>query len=135
MMVLSLNEKEKLYEKAKKLFDSIKEIKIRKEIHVSIQPKYYDSNSRFASYGFKYYVKGSVCIYATGIEDGLKELNNYILFKKGIGEEYVNGKSVDYLSNYTIDALLDFIYYGDKILNSIKEQNKQERQELEDLLS
>lgn len=134
-MVLSLNEKEKLYEKAKKLFDSIMEIKIRKEISVSVQPKYYDSNSRFASYGFKYYVKGSACIYANDIKDSLNELNNYILFKKGVGEEYINGKSANFISNYTINALLDFIYYGDKILNTIKEQNKQERQELENLLS
>lgn len=134
-MVLTLNEKERLYEKAKKLFESIKEINIRKEIGVSIEPKYYDNNSRYSSYGFKYYSSGSTCIYCKDIKDLLNELKNYIDWKNGVGEQYVNGKSVDCISNYEINALLDFIYYGDKILRTVKEQNNQERKELEDLLS
>jgi hypothetical protein len=134
-MVLTLEEKEKLYEKAKKLFDSIKEIKIRKEIDVFVAPKYYDEKSRYADFGFKYYFKGSMNIFGNDIEDSLKELKNYIDFKKGIGEEYINGKSVSFLSNYTTNALLDFIYYGDKIKTDVERQNQNERKELNDLLS
>jgi hypothetical protein len=134
-MVLSLEEKTKLYEKANKLYESIKDIKIRREIAINVSPKYYDSNSRYTSYGFKYYYNGSISIFAKDIKDSLEELKNYIEFKNGSGPEYINGKSVSFLSDYTVNALLDFIYYGNEIKQEIERQNEKERKELNDLLS
>jgi hypothetical protein len=134
-MVLSLEEKIKLLEKATKLYESIKEIKIRREIAINVSPKYYDSNSRYTSYGFKYYYNGSISIFAKDIKDSLEELKNYIEFKNGSGPEYINGKSVRFLSDYTVNALLDFIYYGNEIKQEIERQNEKERKELNDLLS
>jgi len=133
-MVLSLEEKTKLYEKANKLYESIKDIKIRREIAINVSPKYYDSDSRYTSYGFKYYYNGSISIFARNIKDSLEELKNYIDYKNG-GPEYIDGKSVRFLSDYTVNALLDFIYHGDTIKNEIIRQNERERKELNDLLS
>jgi hypothetical protein len=134
-MVLSLEEKTKLYEKANKLYESIKDIKIRREIAINVSPKYYDSNSRYTSYGFKYYYNGSISIFAKDIKDSLEELKNYIEFKNGSGPEYINGKSVSFLDDYAVNALLDFIYYGNEIKQEIERQNEKERKELNDLLS
>jgi hypothetical protein len=134
-MVLSLEEKIKLLEKATKLYESIKEIKIRKGIEINVSPKYYDSRSRYASCGFKYYLKGSMSIFAHDINDSLEELKNYIAFKDGSGPEYINGKSVRFLDDYAVNALLDFIYYGNEIKQEIERQNEKERKELNDLLS
>lgn len=134
-MVLTLQEKEKLYDKALALYEKIKEIKIRETIEVSVPAKYYPSNSRYSSFGFKYYLNGSITMFGEDIKDSLEELKNYLAFKNGTGEEYVNNKSVSFISAYSINALLDFIYYGDKILNTINEKNEQGRKELNDLLS
>lgn len=134
-MTLTLEEKEKLLEKATKLFNEIREINIRKNIEVGVRPKYYDSNSRYASYGLTYYYnRKSISIFANDIEECLESLKNYINYKKG-GEEYINGKLVSCITNYTTNALLDFIYYKDTIIETIKRTNDSERKELNDLLS
>ena len=133
-MVLTLEEKEKLYNKANKLYEEIKNIKIRQETKVNITPKYYDSNSRYANSGFTYYVSERMSIYAENIKDALQELKNFIDFKNG-GPEYINGKSVNFVSSYSINALLDFIYYGNDILEIIKRKNENSRKELNDLLN
>lgn len=134
-MVLTLQEKEKLYNKALALYEKIKNIKTRESIEVSVPTKYYPSNSRYSDYGFRYRLSGSMSMFANDIEDCLEELKNYLAFKNGTGEEYVNNKSARWVSDYSINALLDFIYYGDKILNTINEKNEQGRKELNDLLS
>lgn len=134
-MVLTLQEKEKLYNKALALYEKIKNIKIRESIEVSVPTKYYPSNSRYSNFGFKYYLNGSITMFAKDIKDCLEELKNHLAFKNGTGEEYVNHKSVRWVDDYSINALLDFIYYGDKILNTINEKNEQGRKELNDLLS
>ena len=134
-MVLTLQEKEKLYNKALALYEKIKNIKIRESIEVSVPTKYYPSDTRYSSYGFKYYLSGSMSMFGDNIEDSLEELKNYLAFKNGTGEPYINGKSVQWVSEYSTNSLLDFIYYGDKILNKKKKKNEQGRKELNDLLS
>ena len=74
-------------------------------------------------------------MFAEDIKDSLEQLKNYIAYKNGSGPEYINGKSISYLSQYTINALLDFIYYGNEIKQEIERQNEKERKELNDLLS
>lgn len=134
-MVLTLNEKEKLLEKATKLYEEIAKIKIRKEIKVDITRKYYASNSRYAGYGFTYYMNGGMYILGENIKDSIVNLKNYIDFKKYNGAEYINGKSVAYLSEYEVNALLDFIYNGKFILARVEEEDQRNRQEISDLLS
>ena len=114
-MRLNLEEKEKLLNKATKLYDEIKGRKFKQNIDLDITRKYYDSGSRYSNFGFKYYLNGSMCCFGEDIKDSLENLKHYVEFKKGIGEEYINGKSVDFISQYTINALLDFIYNGDYI--------------------
>ena len=62
-MVLTLQEKEKLYNKALALYEKIKNIKIRESIEVSVPTKYYPSDTRYSSYGFKYYLSGSMSMF------------------------------------------------------------------------
>lgn len=133
-MILNLEEKEKLLNKARKLYDDIKDRKLKQSIRIDISPKYYDSNSRYVSYGFNYSTHGCITIFAKEIKEGIEELENYINFKKGIGEEYINGKSVTFLSQYDINALLDFIYNGDYIKRELNKIDENTRKELRDLL-
>jgi len=134
-MVLTFEEKKKLYNKASALYEKIKERKNKREISINIMSKYYPTSSRFASCGFKYYYNGNVVIYCSGIKDMLEELVNYINWKDGTGEEYINGKSVTFLSEYTINALLDFVYYGTEIVDMIDKEIKNDKKELESLLN
>lgn len=126
-MVLTLKEKEKLVEKATNLYNEIKEIKIRQQIKVNLAPKYYPSNTRYSDSGLNYYYKGGVGIFGEDVEDSLKDLKEYIKYQKG---------EIDYhfVSDYQINALLDFIYYKDTILDTIKRTNERERNELSNLL-
>lgn len=127
-MTLSLEEKEKLLNKAMRLYEEITNIKIRNEIKVAnIETRYYSQTSRFIGLGCRYYTNGVVTIYGENIEDSLADLKNYINSKK-------DNQSPTYLSSYTIDALLDFIYNRDTILNTIKRVNEEERQTLNSLL-
>ena len=134
-MQLTFEEQEKLLDKATKLYNEIKGVKIKKEIQFDLAPKYYDKRSRYASYGFKYYTGYSgACIYCSSIKDLLEELSNYINSKK-TGVDYIDNKYVGLISKYTIDALLDFVYYGNTIVSVVKKTNEDERKELNDLLS
>lgn len=133
-MVLTLDEKEKLLEKATKLYEEIAKIKIRKEIKVDITRKYYSSNSRYSGWGFIYYMSGTMTILGENIKDSITNLKRYIDFKKYNGEEYIDGKSVAYMSEYEINALLDFIYNGKFILARVEEEDQRNRKEISDLL-
>ena len=134
-MTLTLEEKRKLYDKSKKLYEEIEKIKIRKEIKMPVFNKYYPSDTRYSNRGFVYatYSDG-IYMYGDSVKKLLKELGNYIKYKD-TGEDRINGELCSYVSDYTINALLDFIYHSDKILQTVKEQNEQERKELNDLLS
>ena len=57
------------------------------------------------------------------------------MYKKYNGDEYVDGKSVSYISDYDLLVLLDFIYYSDYILNKVNEINEKTIREIEELLS
>lgn len=126
-MVLTLKEKEKLVEKATSLYNEIKEINIRQQIKVHIAPKYYPSNCKYSDSGLTYYYKGGIGIFGEDVENSLKDLKEYIKYQKG---------EIDYhfVSDYQINALLDFIYYKDTILDTIKRTNERERNELNSLL-
>lgn len=133
-MILTLEEKEKLLEKAKSLYENIKMINTKKDMYVELTPKYYDNNSRYSSCGFKYYLNGTMSIYCNGVKNMISELENYI-FSKKTGEKYLDGKLISFISDYTINALLDFIYYSNTILNTIKKNNEEDRKELNALLN
>lgn len=135
-MQLTLEEKEKLLNKAKRFYEELKNIKIRESIEIlDISRKYYPSTSRWSNRGFKYSVNGYMCCFGEDIKDSIDDLENYINFKKGIGEEFIKGKSVNFLSNYTMYALLDFISNANYIKARVEEENNKFRKELNDLLS
>ena len=50
------------------------------------------------------------------------------------GEKYVNGKYVDCISSTDVLALLDFLYYGESILQKVNEINEKTKRELKSLL-
>ena len=135
LTTFTLEELEKIYNKATKLYEDIKKIKIRKSMEIYTTPKYYDKSSRYAKYGFNYYLSGRMSIYATDIKDYLEYLKHHIDYKKGIGEEYINNKSVNYIWYGDINSLLDFIYYGDMIKSTIEKEDKETRTELDNLLN
>lgn len=135
-MNLTIDEKERLLQKATNLYEKIKSIDIKSTVELSLTCKYYPKDLRNSDKGFKYYVNSkTICVHGLDVEDFLKELNNYIMYKKYNGNKYVNGKSVDCISDYDLSALLDFIYYSDYILNNVKETNEKTIKEIEELLS
>ena len=64
----------------------------------------------------------------------LEELQNYINYKKYNGEQYINGKCVDCIYYADVLALLDFLYYGEGILEKVNEINEKTKRELKSLL-
>ena len=135
-MNLTIDEKERLLQKATNLYEKIKSIDIKSTVELSLTCKYYPKNLRGSDKGFKYYVNSNtICVHGLDVEEFLKELNNYIMFKKYNGNEYVDGKSVACISDYGLLALLDFIYYSDYILNKVKEITDKTIREIEELLS
>lgn len=135
-MNLTIDEKERLLQKATNLYEKIKSIDIKSTVALSLTCKYYPKNLRYSSNGFRYYSNSkNIYVYGLDVEEFLKELNNYIMYKKYNGNKYVDGKSVDCISDYDLLALLDFIYYSDYILNNVKETNEKTIKEIEELLS
>ena len=62
-------------------------------------------------------------------------LNKYqINYKKYNGEKYIDGKYVDCISSADVLALLDFLYYGEGILEKVKEIDEKTKRELKSLL-
>lgn len=135
-MNLTIDEKERLFQKATNLYEKIKSIDIKSTVALSLTCKYYPKNLRYSSNGFQYYSNSkNIYVYGLDVEEFLKELNNHIMYKKYNGDKYVDGKSVSYISDYDLLALLDFIYYSDYILNNVKETNEKTIKEIEELLS
>ena len=135
-MNLTIDEKERLLHKATNLYEKIKSIDIKSTVELSLTCKYYPKNLRSSDKGFKYYVNSkTIYVHGLDVEEFLKELNNYIMYKKYNGDEYVDGKSVSYISDYDLLVLLDFIYYSDYILNKVNEINEKTIREIEELLS
>lgn len=135
-MILTIDEKEKLLHKASELYEKIKNINIKNTIELDIPCKYYPKNIRYSNYGFRYFASGmkGVCIHGLNIGDLLEELQNYINYKKYNGEKYINGKCVDCISTTDVSALLDFLYYGESILEKVNEINEKTKRELKSLL-
>lgn len=144
-MNLTIDEKERLLQKATNLYEKIKSIDIKSTVELSLTCKYYPKDLRSSDKGFKYYSNSkSIYIHGFDVGDFLEELKNYIMLKKYDGKEYINGKSVDCISNGSrvvcisnrnLLGLLDFIYYSDYILNKVKEINNKTIREIEELLS
>ena len=134
-MVLTIDEKEKLLEKATKLYNEIENIKIRRDIKVDIERKYYPNGYKYSGCGFTYYYNGRMSILGETIEKCITNLKNYINFKKYDGKEYINGYSVAFLSDFEVNALLDFICNGDYIVKKVKEINEKERNDIDNLLN
>ncbi len=135
-MILTIDEKEKLLHKASELYEKIKNINIKNTIELDIPCKYYPSDIRYSNNGFKYYANGMKGVYIYGLNIGnfLEELQNYINYKKYNGEKYINGKYVDCISPTDVLALLDFLYYGEGILQKVNEINEKTKRELKSLL-
>lgn len=135
-MTLTIDEKEKLLHKASELYEKIKNINIKNTIELDVSCKYYPKNIRYSDYGFRYFASGmkGVYIHQLHIGDFLEELQNYINYKKYNGEKYVNGKYVDCISPTDVLALLDFLYYGEGILEKVNEINEKTKRELKSLL-
>lgn len=135
-MTLTIDEKEKLLHKASELYEKIKNINIKNTIELDVPCKYYPKNIRYSDYGFRYFASGmkGVYIHQLHIGDFLEELQNYINYKKYNGEKYVNGKCVDCISSTDVLALLDFLYYGEGILEKVNEINEKTKRELKSLL-
>lgn len=135
-MTLTINEKERLLHKATNLYEKIRDIDIKNTIELTLTCKYYPKNLRSGDMGFKYYSNSkNIYVYGLCVGDFLEELNNYIMFKKYDGKEYINGKSVGCISDYNLLGLLDFIYYSDYILNNVREINEKTIREINELLS
>ena len=135
-MILTIDEKEKLLHKASELYEKIKNINIKNTIELDVPCKYYPNNIRYSDYGFRYFASGmkGMYIHQLHIGDFLEELQNYINYKKYNGEKYVNGKYVDCISSTDVLALLDFLYYGESILQKVNEINEKNKRELKSLL-
>lgn len=134
-MVLTTDEKEKLLNKATDLYKKILNVDIRDTIKIDLVRKYYPSNSRYTDYGFRYYFNKSMSCFGENIKEAIEHLKNYINYKKYNGEQYINGKSVDFISQYEIHALLDFIYNSNLIVETINEENNRLRKDLNNLLN
>ena len=135
-MTLTIDEKEKLLHKANELYKKIKGIDIKDTIELDLPCKYYPSNIRYSNNGFRYYASGmkGVYIHCLHIGDFLEKLQNYINYKKYNGEQYIDGKYVDCISPTDVLALLDFLYYGNEILEKVNEINEKTKRELKVLL-
>lgn len=135
-MILTIDEKEKLLHKASELYEKIKNINIKNTIELDIPCKYYPSDIRYGNSGFKYYANGTKGVYIHGLNIAhfLEELQNYINYKKYNGEKYIDGKYVDCISSADVLALLDFLYYGEGILEKVNEINEKTKRELKSLL-
>lgn len=132
-MNLSLEEKEKLLIKASHWYNMIKDIKIRDTINIFVESKYYPNGYKGYNKGFTKYHNGC-SIDSESIGNCIENLKNYINFKKYNGEEYINGKSVSFMSNFEINSLLDFVYHGNYIYTKINEINETRNKELNSLL-
>lgn len=128
-MTLTLEEKEKLLEKAINLYNEIKKIQIRDTIKINISPKYYNKDSRYADCGYRYYCNGTMGIFNIEINTAIDDLKGNINYNKGKEKYFVA------CGEYDINALLDFIYNGKYILDVIKETNEKRQKELNDLLN
>lgn len=135
-MTLTFDEKEKLFHKASELYGKIESIDIRDTIELDLPCKYYPNNIRYSNNGFIYYASGmqGIYIHNMNIGDFLEELQNYINYKKYNGEKYIDGKYVDCISYIDVLALLDFLYYGEGILEKVNEINEKTKRELKSLL-
>lgn len=135
-MTLTIDEKEKLLHKASELYEKIKSIDVKNTIELDTPCKYYPNNIRYSNNGFRYYASGmkGMYIHCLHIGDFLEELQNYINYKKYNGAKYIDGKFVDCISPTDVLALLDFLYYGEGILERVNEINEETKRELKSLL-